>query len=110
MEHSGRRITVEKLDYLMYGTQYYRAPTPSSMKWEKDMVAMKELGLNTIKIWAQWRWNNPEDGRYYFDDLHEIMDLAFQNHLRVVINTIFDVAPAWLYKKYPDCCMITESG
>lgn len=71
---------------------------------------MKAMGLNTIKIWAQWRWNNPKEGEYYFDDLTEIMDVAHKYGIRVVINTIFDVAPAWLFVKHPDCCMVTQDG
>ena len=30
------------------------------------------------------------------------MDLAQENKLKVVINTIFDVAPAWFDQKYPE--------
>ena len=38
------------------------------------------------------------------------MDLAQENGLKVVLNIILDVAPAWLYDKYPDALMITNSG
>jgi beta-galactosidase len=59
---------------------------------------------------VQWRWNNPAEGQFYFDDIDELMDLAQKFNLRVMLNTIFDVAPAWIYKKYPDASMVTLSG
>lgn len=92
------------------GAQYYRAPTPEPTEWRPDMEAMRRAGFNTVKIWAQWRWNNPSEGRYYFDDLDQLMDLAAENELAVVINTILDCAPAWLYRRYPDCVMIDSGG
>ncbi|MFA7289391.1 MAG: beta-galactosidase [Melioribacteraceae bacterium] len=102
----------EKLleDYFQYGSQYYRAPSPHSEDWEKDLKKMSELGFNTIKYWIQWRWNNPAEGEYYFDDIDKLMELSVKYNLKVMLNTIFDVAPAWIYKKYPDASMITLSG
>lgn len=93
--------------FIPFGAQYYRAPTPLKGEWDKDLTAFRERGFNTIKIWAQWRWNNPGENRFYFDDLDELMDTALKHDVKVVINTIFDVAPAWFFKKYPDSVMIT---
>ncbi len=102
---------MEKLETLfMVGSQYYRAPTPTRSEWGEDLRRFAEHGLNTIKIWAQWRWNHPAEGEYYWDDLLELMDLAHQNGLHVVVNTIHDVAPAWVYRAYPDASMITHDG
>ena len=71
---------------------------------------MAKLGFNTVKFWVQWRWNNPAEGKFYFDDIDQLMELAQKNKLKVMLNTIFDVAPAWIYKKFPDASMITLSG
>ena len=38
------------------------------------------------------------------------MDIAHKNGLEVIINIIMDVAPAWLYNKYPDSIMETADG
>lgn len=100
----------DDLRVIPFGAQYYRAPTPEPSQWKSDMNAMREAGFNTIKIWAQWRWNQPAEDRYYFDDLDQLMDLAHEAGLQVVINTILDCAPAWLYKQYPDCVMIDSQG
>lgn len=97
-------------EYIPFGSQYYRAPSPHRSDWPDDLAAMHRMGFNTVKFWVQWRWNQPEENRYDFNDIDELMDLAHRNHLRVMLNTIFDVAPAWIYKNYPDASMITLNG
>ncbi len=92
----------------IFGAQYYRAPTPEPECWEADHRRMRELGFNSVKYWAQWRWSHKQDGSFDFSDLDGLMNLAQENDLQVTINTIFDVAPHWLYTRYPDakqvCC------
>ena len=102
--------SILKDQFVPFGAQYYRAPTPKPDQWEADLARMREHGFNTIKIWAQWRWNNPAEGVYDFSDLSKLLDLAHANGLKVVVNAIYDVAPAWLYRRYPDCVMVTNSG
>lgn len=97
-------------DYLIFGAQYYRAPSPPEKDWDRDLARMSELGFNTVKFWVQWRWNNPQEGKFYFNDIDRLMDLAGKHKLRVMLNTIFDVAPAWIYRKYPDASMVTLDG
>jgi beta-galactosidase len=96
--------------YFPFGSQYYRAPSPHEREWEKDLKTMSSLGFNSIKFWIQWRWNNPEERKYYFKDIDKLMDLAHKYKLRVMLNTIFDVAPAWIFQKYPDATMVTLGG
>jgi beta-galactosidase len=97
-------------EYIPFGTQYYRAPSPAPSEWERDLQAIAAAGFNTVKFWAQWRWNNPRDGEYWFDDIDRLMDIAQKNGLRVMLNTIVDVAPAWIYRKFPDVSMRTLDG
>lgn len=97
-------------EYIPFGTQYYRAPSPPQSEWETDLKNMSALGFNTVKFWIQWRWNNPAEGRFMFDDIDRLMDLSAKHNLRVMLNTIFDVAPAWIYGKYPDASMLTLDG
>ncbi len=97
-------------EYIPFGTQYYRAPSPPPSEWEKDLARIAGLGFNTVKFWIQWRWNNPQEGTYVFDDVDALMDIAHARGLRVMLNTIVDVAPAWVYRKYPDASMRTLDG
>ncbi len=93
-----------------FGTQYYRAPSPQPSEWERDLRTIARLGMNTVKFWVQWRWNNPAEGECDFEDIDRLMAIAQKAGLRVMLNTIFDVAPAWMYRKYPDAVMITLDG
>lgn len=97
-------------NYFPYGSQYYRAPSPPPEDWEQDLKTMAGLGFNSVKYWVQWRWNHPEEDRFYFDDIDRLMDLSQEHGLKVMLNTIVDVAPAWIYRKYPDASMLTLDG
>lgn len=105
-----RTATKQPPPPFIYGAQYYRAPTPDPENWGNDLRRMHELGFNTIKFWVQWRWSERREGVYYWDDLDRLMNLAGQNGLQVTLNTILDVAPAWLFEKYPDAIMVEGSG
>src|SRR5690606_29387047 len=50
------------------------------------------------------------EDRFYFDDIDQLMDLSAKHGLRVMLNTIVDVAPAWIYRQYPDASMVTLDG
>ena len=99
-----------RTDAFPYGSQYYRAPSPPPEDWDRDLGRMAALGFNMVKFWAQWRWNHPEEDCFYFDDLDRLMDLSAGHGLQVMLNTIVDVAPAWIYRKYPDASMVTLDG
>ena len=99
-----------KSSYIPFGSQYYRAPSPDSADWERDLQSMADLGFTMVKFWVQWRWNHPAVDRFYFEDIDRLMDLAHEYRLKVMLNTIFDVAPAWIYQKYPDASMLTLDG
>lgn len=96
--------------FIAYGAQYYRAPTPFSEHWADDLKAAADAGFNTVKYWVQWRANNPGVETYDFSDIERLMELAEKNHLKVILNTIFDGAPAWFDRQYPDSFMITAAG
>jgi beta-galactosidase len=106
----------------IFGAQYYRAPTPEPDCWEQDLRRMAELGFNAVKFWVQWRWSHraprsdgapaPESASkdFYFEDLDRLMELAAEAGLGVTLNTIFDVAPLWLYDRFPDSKQVMNNG
>jgi beta-galactosidase len=94
----------------LFGAQYYRAPTPEPECWETDLRRMRELGFNHVKFWVQWRWSHRAPDRFVFDDVDRLMDLAHENGLAVTLNTLFDVAPSWLLKEWPDSVPVTADG
>jgi beta-galactosidase len=99
-----------KSAYVPFGTQYYRAPSPPPSEWERDLAEIARRGFPMVKYWAQWRWNAPREGAYDFSDIDRLMDIAHRHGLKVMLNTIVDVAPVWIYRKYRDASMITLDG
>lgn len=97
-------------DFIPFGFQYYRSPTPVRADWDEDLKRQAALGFNTVKYWIQWRASHPEPGRFEFSDIDELMDLAAKHGLKVIANVIFDAAPAWIYLQYPDSKMVTATG
>jgi len=94
----------------LWGAQYYRAPTPEPDCWEADLRRMRALGMNAVKLWVQWRWSHRRPDAFDFDDVARLMDLAAREGLAVTLNTIFDVAPRWLYDLHPDAKQVDASG
>lgn len=98
------------LNFIPFGAQYYRAPTPLEEDWETDLKNFKAQGFNTVKLWVQWRWNMPKEDTYDFSDIDRLLDICAGLDIKAVLNIICDVAPAWFYNKYPESLMITQDG
>ncbi|MDQ1495602.1 MAG: beta-galactosidase [Actinomycetota bacterium] len=86
---------------IVVGAQYYRPPNPPRDDWARDLASMRASGMNTVKYWACWSWMQPSPDGIDFDDLDRLMDLAADNDLHVVINTILENAPYWLEDAEP---------
>jgi len=82
---------------MFFGSQYYRPPFPERSCWQRDMENMRKLGFNSIKLWAMWNWIEKDRGIFDFDELDELVDIASRNGLLVIINTIPEGAPFWVY-------------
>lgn len=95
---------------MYYGTQYYRPPFPRKEFWAKDLKNIKELGFNIIKLWAVWNDVERKEGVFTFDELDELVEMAKGYGLDVMINTIVEGAPYWLYEKYSDCFYESVKG
>src|SRR5690606_16702872 len=58
-----------------------------------------ELGYTHVQYRPQWRWHESVRGRYVFDDLDQLFDLAEQNGLRVVLKPMLETAPDWAFQE-----------
>ncbi len=82
--------------------------TPSSRdEWRRDLQQIKSLGFNTVRGWVDWSHNEPQEGRYNFDNLRMLCELAQETGLKVFIQLYmgwdgFGFAPDWVHKKYAD--------
>ena len=89
-----------KKPLFVFGTQYYRAPTPLPVEWESDLDRIRELGLNAIQIRVQWRRNERCENEYTFDDIDRLFDLAAERKLPVIFKFLMENAPDYIYEKY----------
>jgi beta-galactosidase GanA len=87
---------------VIFGTQYYRAPYPRRGLCEKDLDNILAIGMNTVKLWSVWSWTEREPGRFYFDDLDDLIDLCGRRGLQVVLNLVPEGAPYWLGRAHAD--------
>ena len=95
---------------LRIGSQYYRPPFPVSSYWDHDFAAMKESGLNTVQLWVTWGWVEAKENEFRFEDYDEIVKLADEAGLQVVLSTIVAVQPYWIHRQVPDSEMIDNMG
>ncbi|MBR3681509.1 MAG: beta-galactosidase [Clostridia bacterium] len=87
-------------DEIIYGTQYYRAPTPLPEEWEKDIPELESYSLDTFQIRINWRWNEVREGEYRFDDVDRLFELAEKHGKRVIVKFLLECAPQYVFDKY----------
>ncbi len=92
------------------GAQYYRAPFPNRRFWRDDMARMADAGLNTVQLWVVWGWVEPAPDDFHFDDYDELVELADQNGLGVVLSTIAAIQPYWIHRQVPGSEMVDHMG
>lgn len=80
-------------------------------KWPDDLNAMRELGLRYVRI-GEFAWSRlePAPGEYQFGWLKEVLDLAGERGLSIVLGTPTATPPKWLVDWMPDMLAIDQDG
>lgn len=67
--------------------------------------------MDIIRI-AEFAWSilEPEEGRFDFCLFDQVMDLAEQHGLKVILGTPTATPPAWLTHKHPEVLSVSKSG
>lgn len=94
----------------VFGAQYFRPPNPPRTDWRRDLASMSSHGMNTVKFWACWSWMHRSADEVNFDEFDELMDLAHENKLEVVVNVILENAPYWLAHEAPHSRYVDHEG
>ena len=81
----------------VYGTQYYRAPTPLPEEWENDFKNFSRYGINTIQLRLQWRQHEKRRGEYDFSDSDRLFDLAEKYQIKVIVKFMLENAPDYVF-------------
>ena len=69
---------------------------PHRDEWRGDLKAIRALGFNSIRTWVDWSAIEPAQGQYRFEALDQILELAGDTGLRVVLQVFPDSPPDWL--------------
>ena len=86
-------------DFYPYGLQYHRAPTPLPDEWEGDLKEIARAGYTHVQFRPQWRAHERLRGRWTWDDLDGLFDLARENGLRVILKPMLETAPDWAFEE-----------
>ncbi|MDI9500546.1 MAG: beta-galactosidase [Clostridiaceae bacterium] len=77
--------------------------------WLEDMRLARLARINTLSVGIfAWAALEPEEGRFDFSWLDEVMDLMAENGIAAVLATPSGARPAWLSRKYPEVLRVNE--
>jgi len=90
--------------------QYTKPPFPTQDRWEDDLRHIAETGFDTIVASVLWSWVEPEAGKFEFDDLDRLVDLAAAHGLDVILCLFAEVQPVWIHREIPGSHMVDHRG
>ncbi len=74
-----------------------------------DLEAIRTLGFNSIRLAIEWADVEPARGQYRFDALDEMLTLAGQSGLKVMLQLSTASLPAWVLERYPDGRFVSKT-
>ena len=78
---------------------------------EEDVRLMKEANVNCVSLGIfAWAALEPEEGRYDFDWMEQIIDRLGEEEIQVVLATPSGAMPHWLTQKYPEAMQVQADG
>ena len=82
---------------------YYYPEHWNPTEWDRDIKRIAELGFEFIHV-AEFAWVDlePEEGKYNFAWLDEVVNLAAKYNLKVILGTPTAIMPVWMGIKYPE--------
>jgi len=94
----------KKCSHMLHGADYNPDQWRNTPEiWDEDMRLMKLAHCNVMSVGIfSWAALEPEEGRFEFGWLDEIMDRLAENGAYAVLATPSGARPAWLSAKYPE--------
>ena len=71
---------------------------------------LKSYGFNMIKIQEHWSADERREGEYDFSRVELVVKRAGELDLGVYLGLTMEQAPAWVWRKYPDCHFVYADG
>ncbi|MFH1007035.1 MAG: beta-galactosidase [Candidatus Latescibacterota bacterium] len=92
------------------GSHLCREPMPPMAELKQDMENLKRHGFNLIKLQEHWAVDEPVEGHCCFSRYEELIEHAAHLDMGVYLGLTCEQAPAWLWRKHPDCRMVGRNG
>ena len=92
------------------GPQFYFEPSRPLDELIHDMYVAKRLGFNALRFQEHWCLDERVEGRVDLNKIETLLEQAERLGLCVHFCVTLEQAPAWLWRKYPDCRMIYSTG
>lgn len=92
------------------GVWYVVDREAASTVWRRDLRAIKSLGFNAVWTRVDWASSEPEPGTYRWQPLDELMTMAGEVGLKVVLQLDTATMPPWLGAQYPDAALVSDRG
>ncbi len=93
-----------------FGTHVYREPCLDLEAVLRDLPLLKSFGFNMIKIQEHWSADEPREGETDFSRIERIIQAAAELDLGVYLGLTMEQAPAWAWRKFPDCHFVYADG
>jgi beta-galactosidase len=93
-----------KVNGLLHGGDYNPdqwLKYPEVLKEDVRLMKLANCNCVSINIFG-WSAVEPEEGKYTFEWLDEIMDDMAENNIHVILSTPSGARPAWMSEKYPE--------
>ena len=79
--------------------------------WAEDVRLMKEAGVGLVSVGIfSWALLEPEEGRYEFGFLDDVLDLLHAGGIAVDLATATASPPPWLSSRYPETLPVDHEG
>lgn len=77
----------------------------------EDIKKMKQIGINIVRIGEFW-WSKiePEEDKYKFEFVIDILDLLYKNKIDVIMCTPTATPPIWLTHNRDNILHVNENG
>ena len=106
------QLLVDGKPFFFWGGAFFYERIPAS-RWRDSMLAMKQLGANTLDIYVPWNWHELADGDFDFDghtnprrNLREVLRLARELNLHLIVRPGPVIRNEWRNGGYPAWLLI----
>lgn len=99
-----------RLQRIAFGGDYNPEQWPRQV-WEEDVRLMRAAGVNLVSVGIfSWALLEPEEGRFEFGWLDDVLDLLHANGVAVDLATATASPPPWLSHRYPETLPVDRLG